>query len=106
MFYRVDGRPTLLIWLILALLVSGAALAFSYPRLYEILKLHVQSPIATDENKATAAAETAPVIVKETEKSEPNEEKKGQKNQRTAKGPQHSQKKSKNVEINKLKIIP
>ena len=105
MFYRVDGRPALLIWLILALLASGVALAFSYPRLYGILKLHEQSPIATDGNKAPAT-ETAPVILKETEKSEPNEEKKVLKNQRTTKESRQTQKNSKNVEIKKMKVMP
>jgi general secretion pathway protein A len=100
LFSRGDGRPTLLMWLILALLASGVALAFSYPRLYGMLKLHEQSPLAADKNKASAAAETTSVILQETEKSDPPEEKKGLKNQRTAKGSHPRQKKSKNVEIN------
>jgi general secretion pathway protein A len=106
LFFRADSRPTLLVWLILALLASGAALVFLYPHLYGMLKLNEQSPIAIDENKASPTSEVHTSPPKETEKTEPIVEKKDQKNRRTIKGSQNNQKKSKNVEINKLEVIP
>jgi general secretion pathway protein A len=65
----VRKRPAIWISLILALVALCAVLVFSFPQLYERTQSQAQNPIAADAKKASAADETAPVVLKETDKS-------------------------------------